>query len=186
MSGVQGSPCWAALLGLQQPLVDGHHLRVKGHKDNLFDTVAGFAEEPPHGVDCDQGGPLSRVAKDPRRDGRECHGGIAQGVAQALMEEIAYDCDGNPLTTNFADYGIISMAELPSFELASLETPTPNNPLGVKGIGESGSIGSTPAVQSAVLDALSPWGIRHLDVPLTPLKVWSAISAAAIKREKSN
>ena len=94
------------------------------------------------------------------------------------MEEITYDENGNPLTTNFADYGIISMAELPSFELTSLETPTPNNPLGVKGIGESGAIGSTPAVQSAVLDALSPWGVVHLDIPLTPQKVWSAISAA--------
>jgi len=133
-------------------------------------------------VTCDDAG----VIINPMIVEGQRHGGIAQGVAQALMEEIAYDCDGNPLTTNFADYGIISMAELPSFELASLETPTPNNPLGVKGIGESGSIGSTPAVQSAVLDALSPWGIRHLDVPLTPLKVWSAISAAAIKREKSN
>ncbi len=132
-------------------------------------------------VTCDDAG----VIINPMIVEGQRHGGIAQGVAQALMEEIAYDCDGNPLTTNFADYGIISMAELPSFELASLETPTPNNPLGVKGIGESGSIGSTPAVQSAVLDALSPWGIRHLDVPLTPLKVWSAISAAAIKRERN-
>ena len=103
------------------------------------------------------------------------HGGIAQGVAQALMEEVSYDADGNPQTANFADYGIISMAELPSFELVPLETPTPNNPLGVKGIGESGAIGSTPAVQSAVLDAISQFGVTHLDVPLTPQKVWAAI-----------
>ncbi len=106
------------------------------------------------------------------------HGGIAQGAAQALLEEVVYDADGNPVTANFADYGIISMAELPSFELVPLETPTPNNPLGAKGIGESGAIGATPAVQSAVVDALSHYGIRHIDIPTTPEKVWAAIQHA--------
>jgi len=106
------------------------------------------------------------------------HGGIAQGVAQALYEEVVYDADGNLQTANFADYGFISAAELPSFELVPLETPTPNNPLGVKGIGESGAIGSTPAVQSAVIDALRPLGVTHIDVPLSPEKVWSALAAA--------
>ena len=106
------------------------------------------------------------------------HGGIAQGVAQALYEEMIYDSDGNLQTTNFADYGFISMAELPSFELVPMETPSPNNPLGVKGIGESGAIGSTPAVQSAVMDGLSYLGIEHLDVPLTPEKIWNAIQSA--------
>jgi len=106
------------------------------------------------------------------------HGGIAQGVAQALMEEVVYDPDGNPVTSNFADYGIISMAELPSFELVSMETPSPNNPLGAKGVGESGAIGCTPAVQSAVLDALSPFGVSHIDVPITPQKIWMAIGEA--------
>jgi len=106
------------------------------------------------------------------------HGGIAQGIAQALTEEMAYDQDGNPVTSNFADYGFISAAELPSFTLVPLETPTPNNPLGAKGIGESGAIGSTPAVQSAVVDALSHLGVRHLDIPLTPEKVWRAIAEA--------
>ncbi len=106
------------------------------------------------------------------------HGGIAQGVAQALLEEVVYDADGNPVTSNFADYGIISMAELPSFELVSMQTPTPNNPLGAKGVGESGTIGSTPAVQSAVIDALSPLGVRHIDVPTTPQRIWSAIAEA--------
>jgi carbon-monoxide dehydrogenase large subunit len=103
------------------------------------------------------------------------HGGIAQGVAQALMEEIRYDDDGNPITSNFADYCIISAAELPSFELVTMETPTSVNPLGAKGIGESGTIGSTPAVQSAVVDALAPFGVRHLDMPATPERVWRAI-----------
>jgi carbon-monoxide dehydrogenase large subunit len=106
------------------------------------------------------------------------HGGIAQGLAQSLIEEIRYDADGNPLTSNFADYGIISAAELPSYELIPLETPTPNNPLGAKGIGESGAIGATPALQSAVCDALGHLGIRHVDIPLTPQKLWAAIQSA--------
>ena len=122
-------------------------------------------------VTCDDAG---RIINPMIVEGQR-HGGIAQGVAQALMEEVSYDADGNPQTANFAGYGIISMAELPSFELVPLETPTPNNPLGVKGIGESGAIGSTPAVQSAVLDAISQFGVTHLDVPLTPQKVWAAI-----------
>ena len=103
------------------------------------------------------------------------HGGIAQGVAQALYEQVSYDDDGNPVTANLADYTMISAAELPSFELATMETPTPLNPLGAKGIGESGTIGSTPAVQSAVCDALAPLGITHLDMPCTPERVWQAI-----------
>ena len=106
------------------------------------------------------------------------HGGIAQGVAQALLEEIRYDENGNPITSNFADYGIISMAELPSFELVTMETPTPMNPLGAKGIGESGAIGSTPALQSAVCDALAHLGVKHIDIPVTPEKVWRAIQNA--------
>jgi carbon-monoxide dehydrogenase large subunit len=108
----------------------------------------------------------------------QIHGGLAQGAAQALLEEVRYDEDGNPLTTNLADYAFISAAELPSFETVTMETPTPVNPLGAKGIGESGSIGSTPAVQNAVVDALSHFGIRHLDMPATPERVWRAIQEA--------
>jgi carbon-monoxide dehydrogenase large subunit len=106
------------------------------------------------------------------------HGGIAQGIAQALYEEIVYDADGNPLTATFADYGIPSAAELPSYTLLTMETPTHLNPIGAKGIGEAGTIGSTPAVQSAVCDAVSHLGIRHIDMPATPLRVWTAIHAA--------
>jgi len=106
------------------------------------------------------------------------HGGIAQGVAQALYEWVRYDEDGNPQTTNLADYTMVSAAELPSFELVTMETPTPINPLGAKGIGESGTIGSTPAVQSAVCDALAHLGVRHVDMPCTPERVWEAIGAA--------
>ncbi|RZT88668.1 carbon-monoxide dehydrogenase large subunit [Pseudonocardia sediminis] len=107
------------------------------------------------------------------------HGGIAQGIAQALLEEVVYDDEGQPLTGTFADYGIPSAAELPSFDLVEMTTPTPVNPMGYKGIGEAGTIGSTPATQSAVVDALSHLGIRHIDMPLTPLRVWEAIQTAS-------
>ena len=105
----------------------------------------------------------------------QIHGGIAGGVAQALMEELVYDADANPLTVNFADYPVISAAELPSFELVRSETPTDRNLLGAKGVGESGTVGATAAVHNAVIDALSPFGVRHLDMPLTPERVWKAI-----------
>ena len=108
----------------------------------------------------------------------QVHGGVATGISQALYEETTYDSDGNPRNTNFADYAIPAASELPRFETAHTETPTPLNPLGAKGIGESGTIGSTPAVQSAVLDALAPLGIDHLDMPFTPQRVWRAIAAA--------
>jgi carbon-monoxide dehydrogenase large subunit len=106
------------------------------------------------------------------------HGGLAQGAAQALMEEVRYDESGNPVTANLADYAMISAAELPSFELVSMETPTSLNPLGAKGVGESGTIGSTPAVQSAVCDALAHLGVRHVDIPCTSERVWRAIAEA--------
>jgi aerobic carbon-monoxide dehydrogenase large subunit len=106
------------------------------------------------------------------------HGGIAQGVAQALFEGVTYDDDGNPQTANLMDYAMPSAAELPSFEASNTETPTPLNPLGAKGIGEAGTIGSTPAAQNAVVDALSIFGIRHLDMPLTSERVWRAIREA--------
>jgi carbon-monoxide dehydrogenase large subunit len=109
------------------------------------------------------------------------HGGIAQGAAQALVEEILYDADGNPLTATLMDYGAITAAELPSFELLTSETPTPLNPLGVKGIGEAGTIGATPAVHNAVIDAVSHLGVRHIDMPTTPEKVWNAIKTATQK-----
>lgn len=107
------------------------------------------------------------------------HGGIAQGIGQALFEEVVYDADGNPLTATFADYAFPSAAELPSFDLVEMATPTHLNPLGVKGIGEAGTIGATPAVQSAVVDAVSHLGVRHIDMPTSPLRVWNAINAAS-------
>ncbi|MCO7220700.1 xanthine dehydrogenase family protein molybdopterin-binding subunit [Klenkia sp. PcliD-1-E] len=106
------------------------------------------------------------------------HGGIAQGVGQALLEEILYDEDGNPQTSTFADYPFVSATELPSFELVEMATPTPMNPLGAKGIGEAGTIGSTPAVQSAVVDSVAHLGVRHVDMPATSMRVWRAIREA--------
>ena len=106
------------------------------------------------------------------------HGGIAQGAAQALVEEMIYDADGNPLTASFADYPFVSAAELPSFELADSQTPTPLNPLGAKGLGEAGTIGSTPAVQNAIIDALGHLGVRHIDLPASPQRVWAALRSA--------
>jgi carbon-monoxide dehydrogenase large subunit len=91
---------------------------------------------------------------------------------------VAYDDDGNPITSNLMDYGIPSAAELPSFETSNTETPSPRNPLGAKGIGESGTIGSTPAIHNAVIDAVSHLGIRHIDMPLTSQTVWQALQNA--------
>jgi carbon-monoxide dehydrogenase large subunit len=109
------------------------------------------------------------------------HGGIAQGAAQALYEHAIYDEDGNPQTTNFADYAFPSAAELPDFELLDMATPTSMNKLGVKGIGEAGTIGATPAVQNAVVDALSHLGVTHIEMPTTSERVWRAIQASAGK-----
>jgi carbon-monoxide dehydrogenase large subunit len=106
------------------------------------------------------------------------HGGIAQGMAQALWERYVYDDDGNPLTSTLTDYAMPSAAEMPSFEASNTETPSPRNALGAKGIGESGTIGSTPAVQNAVVDALAHLGVRHLDIPCTAERVWSAVRDA--------
>jgi carbon-monoxide dehydrogenase large subunit len=106
------------------------------------------------------------------------HGGLAQGIAQALYEEVRYDDAGNPVTSTLATYAMPSAADLPTFECVNTETPTDLNPLGAKGIGESGSIGSTPAVQNAVVDALAHLGIRHVDLPLSPERVWRALRDA--------
>ena len=125
-------------------------------------------------VACDDAG---KVLNPMLLDG-QIHGGVAQGVAQALLEEFLYDADGNPTTSNLADYGFISAVELPSVEVVHMETPTPINAIGAKGIGESGTIGSTPAIQSAVVDAVSHLGVKHIEMPCTAERVWRAINSA--------
>ncbi|GAY07740.1 xanthine dehydrogenase family protein molybdopterin-binding subunit [Pseudonocardia sp. N23] len=106
------------------------------------------------------------------------HGGLAQGIAQALYEEVLYDLEGQPTTATLADYRMPTAADLISFDTATTETPTPMNVLGAKGIGESATVGSTPAVQNAVVDAVSHLGVRHIDLPCTPERVWRAVQEA--------
>jgi len=108
----------------------------------------------------------------------QVHGGIAQGIGQALFEEAAYDADGNLVTTTMADYLLPSAADLPVFQTGRTETPATSNPLGVKGVGEAGTIASTPAVVNAVIDALRPLGVRDVAMPCTPERVWRAIELA--------
>jgi carbon-monoxide dehydrogenase large subunit len=138
------------------------------------DTETGHVRHLRH-VACDDAGTMV----NPMLVAGQVHGGVAQGVAQSLYEEVRYDADGNPITSNLADYTMITADLLPQIERIPMETPTPVNPLGAKGIGESGTIGSTPAVHSAVVDALGHLGVRHIDMPCTPEKVWRAIEAAA-------
>jgi carbon-monoxide dehydrogenase large subunit len=109
----------------------------------------------------------------------QVHGGIGQGLAQAMYEEFVYDEDGNPLTSTFADYHFPSAADLPSYESILTETASPHNPLGFKGIAESGAIGAPPALQNAVIDAVAHLGVRHIDMPVTPERIWRAIGGNA-------
>jgi carbon-monoxide dehydrogenase large subunit len=106
------------------------------------------------------------------------HGGIAQGIAQALWEEIVYDAESNPLTSNLTDYAMPTAAEFQEFECYNTVTETFRNPLGAKGVGESGTVGATPAVHNAVIDALAHLGVRHIPMPCTPRRVWEAIQRA--------
>ena len=109
----------------------------------------------------------------------QVHGGLAQGIGQALLEEIVFDDQGQLLTGSMMDYTMPRADNFPTFTIDQTETPTTLNPLGAKGIGEAATIGSTPAVVNAVMDALAPHGVRHLDMPLTPRKVWEAIHGSA-------
>lgn len=108
----------------------------------------------------------------------QVHGGVAQGIGQALFEGVGYDENANPTTTNLASYLLPIASTLPLFEIDHTETATDQNPLGAKGIGEAGTIGSGPAVVNAVHDAIRPFGVDHLDMPLTPGKIWTALSQA--------
>jgi carbon-monoxide dehydrogenase large subunit len=105
----------------------------------------------------------------------QVQGGITQSIGAALMERTVYDENGQLLTGEFMDYAIPRAEDSPEFVLGSTVTPSPSNPLGVKGVGEAGTIGATPAIANAVIDALSPLGVRHLDIPFTPEQVWRAI-----------
>lgn len=108
----------------------------------------------------------------------QVHGGLAQGIGQALYEETIYDEDGQLLTGTLMDYTLPIAAQVPDFVTASVETPSPINPLGAKGVGEAGCIAAPPAIVNAVLDALAPLGIKAIDMPLRSEKIWSLIQAA--------
>ena len=182
---VAGTPArslsWAEVAAASSEPIDGISDFVQPASTFPFGAHCSVVE-----VDLDTGGVtvLRHVCVDdcgtivnPLLADGQVHGGVASGIAQALIEEVVFDDEGTPLTSNFADYGIISPTELPSFERTPMTTPTPLNPLGAKGIGESGTIGATPAVQNAVVDALSHLGVRHVDMPLTAQRVWRAIDA---------
>ena len=109
----------------------------------------------------------------------QIHGGVAQGIGQALFEEAVYDEAGQLVSGTFMDYALPRAHHLPRFETARTETPTDVNPLGVKGVGEAGTIGATPAVVNAVVDALEPFGVRHVDMPLRPEKLWRLMQKGA-------
>jgi len=144
------------------------------------DTETGDVRILSH-VACDDAGTIfNRMVVD-----GQVHGGVAQGAGQAIFEEFRYD-DANPITGNLTTYLIPSAATLPLFTVVHTETPTPENPLGAKGIGEAGTIGSTPAIVNAVMDALAPFGIRHLDMPLTPGKIWSALNDEPLRPPEPN
>ncbi len=194
VAGVPGQlVSWADLAaaskdGAQLPEgMEAATLRHEGDFDGGNSTFPFGAHVSVVEVDTDTGGVrmLRHVAVDdcgrilnPLLVRGQQHGGIAQGAAQALFEEVRYDSDGNPLTGNLMDYLIPAASEFCSFETSNTETDSPRNPLGAKGIGESGTIGSTPAIQNAVVDALSHLGITHIDMPCTPERVWRAIRSA--------
>jgi carbon-monoxide dehydrogenase large subunit len=109
----------------------------------------------------------------------QIHGGLTDGVGMALMQQIAFDEDGNCLSGSFMDYLLPSSLEVPEWELGETVTPSPHHPIGAKGIGESATVGSPPCVINAVVDALSPLGVRHVDMPASPARVWAAMQGRA-------
>src|SRR5207244_7103633 len=108
----------------------------------------------------------------------QVHGGVVQGIGQALLEAIRYDESGQLVTGSFMDYAMPLAADMPAIQSVNLETPTAVNPLGVKVVGEAGTVGALSATMNAVCNALQPAGIRHLDMPATPMKVWHALRDA--------
>src|SRR5438552_13691134 len=111
----------------------------------------------------------------------QVQGGIAHSLGQVLFEQTVYDENGQLLSGEFMDYAMPRAKDIPDYLMDSTVTPSPSNPMGIKGVGEAGTIGATPAIANAVMDALSPLGIRHLDLPLTPEKIWRAIAPVKVK-----
>ena len=111
----------------------------------------------------------------------QMHGGLASGIGTALMEVIEFDEEGNHLNSSFMDYLMLTSMEAPSYELGEIVTPSTHHPLGARGVAESPTVGSPPAVVNAVVDALSPYGVRHIDMPLTPAKVWGVLRESGVE-----
>jgi carbon-monoxide dehydrogenase large subunit len=116
----------------------------------------------------------------------QIHGGVAQGIGQALLEHVVYDREsGQLISGSFMDYGMPRADDMPTFNLSMVEIPCKTNPIGVKAVGEAGTIGAPAAVMNAVMDAIRPTGVTHLDMPATPLRVWEAIESARANRNVS-
>ncbi len=123
-----------------------------------------------------------RERSAPRNPQVQIHGGVAQGLGQALMERVVYDSEGQPLTSSFLDYATPTSGDMVNVEVELTETPSRENPLGARGVGESGVTGAAPAVVNATVDALAPFGVEHLDMPLLPERVWRVIHGARSAR----
>jgi aerobic carbon-monoxide dehydrogenase large subunit len=183
----QSSLSWAELASLA---ADAGRLGELAAEDDFkaeFPTFPFGAHVSVVEVDTETGAvvPLRHIAVDdagtiinPLVAEGQVHGGIATGISQALYEAVLYDDAGNPATATFASYCFPAATEFPQFEAVEMQTATPLNPLGAKGIGESGTIGATPAVHNAVIDALEPFGVRHVDMPANGEPVWRAIRGA--------
>ncbi|TNC28105.1 xanthine dehydrogenase family protein molybdopterin-binding subunit [Amycolatopsis alkalitolerans] len=187
--GVQGVPTatmtWAELASVAQeegtPLAESTDFKPAGatfpfgaHVSVVeVDTETGYVKPLRHVAVDDCGRVLNPLLVRGQQQG-----GAVQGISQALWEQVLFDEDGNPVTASFADYLVPSAADVPDLEASNTETLSPRNPLGAKGIGESATVGSTPAVQNAVIDAVRHLGVRHIDIPATPQRVWQAIQAA--------
>lgn len=194
--GIQGSPdtnlAWAELAAIvREPGRRPADMEPELHESYRFDQGEGSFPFGTHvavvEIDADTGRITLRrfvavddcgvIFNEMLVDG-QVHGGVAQGVAQALYEQVLFDGDGNPLTANLVSYTIPAAPDLPNVEVAATETPSPLNPLGAKGIGEGGMTGSTPAVWNAVVDALSHLGVRNIDMPATPERIWRIVAEA--------
>ena len=110
----------------------------------------------------------------------QVHGGLTQGIAPAMYEELVYDDDGNILNGSFMDYLVPTAVESPSWETDHVVTPSPHHPLGAKGVAESPTVGAPPAIANAIIDALSPLGVTHMDIPITPYKVWNILKEKGV------
>ena len=179
--GVPGTVVSWADLAAREPLTARHTFEQK-NSTFPFGTHVSVVE-----VDVETGlvRPVRHVCVDdagtvvnPLLVAGQQHGGAVQGISQALWEEFVYDAAGTPLTSTFADYAMPTSADVPWIEAHSTQTPTPHNVLGVKGIGEAATVGATPAVQNAVIDAVAHLGVLHVDIPCTPARVFAAIMEA--------